>query len=560
MKKQSIIYTIALLLGLAALAGCQKDPVQEIPDGMAAVAVTGVNAGAFTRAELTEIDDIASFELTFVKGAGAKTVTVTPNAGSWTLSEPVYLDVNKPGKITAAYTSAGNFGFRDDLTAETGDGISIAYNPATRQMELSIDFRHVNALLDITVKDTDGNDLKDKIVIIEILVEDVDTRMSVASGFQSIVPDISTLNNITVFFSLLEKIVVIDPAETLLEGNKRYPVTITLDADGLRPTLVVGAGIENWGEPTPVYEWRPAPDGYDLAIWSGADLAAFRDAVNSGKKVGDPEVDATTAKVIQLCDIDLSDYQSGEGWVPIGLEIREFKGAYNGNGFRITGLTINRSAAFQGLFGITVGVKLTGIQLVNCAVTGQAYTGALVGWAQNGTGISLCSASGTVKGTQHVGGLVGYNAGTLTRSRSAVDVAGDANVGGVAGYNAGGTIVACEAAGSTPDPSGSTYTGRFAGSNSGWIWFSSSTPTGGFAGSNSGNIRSSYGGGNPATNPGGGTISTTATVTATAIPTAVLGTKGYENMTIENRYFIASYVWKSTPGGEIDYGYEGVAP
>lgn len=64
---------------------------------------------------------------------------------------------------------------------------------------------------------------------------------------------------------------------------------------------------------------------------------------------------------IQIADIDLSYatssggdyYDAGNGWLPIGSSSEPFSGTYNGSGYEITGMKINRSVTlslYAGLF------------------------------------------------------------------------------------------------------------------------------------------------------------------------------------------------------------------
>jgi hypothetical protein len=55
---------------------------------------------------------------------------------------------------------------------------------------------------------------------------------------------------------------------------------------------------------------------------------------------------------LQTADIDLSGFQTDEGWEPIGSLDYPFEGSFDGNGFKITGLKINRpNVGYVGLFG-----------------------------------------------------------------------------------------------------------------------------------------------------------------------------------------------------------------
>jgi hypothetical protein len=115
-------------------------------------------------------------------------------------------------------------------------------------------------------------------------------------------------------------------------------------------------------------------------------------------------------------DIDASGtaaWNGGLGFEPIGDNATPFTGTFDGKGFTITGLTINRPATdYIGLFGYTAGavdahVAIKNVTLAAAAITGDDWVGALVGKAMAYTDISSCVTSGTVVGDNTVGGLVG---------------------------------------------------------------------------------------------------------------------------------------------------------
>ena len=88
----------------------------------------------------------------------------------------------------------------------------------------------------------------------------------------------------------------------------------------------------------------------------------------------------------QGADIDLS----GVNFNPIGTENSPFKGAYNGNGYTISGLTLTGGAYGQvlsnrGLFGFTDGATIKNLTLIGGKVSGYANVGSVVGTAKNTT-------------------------------------------------------------------------------------------------------------------------------------------------------------------------------
>lgn len=74
-----------------------------------------------------------------------------------------------------------------------------------------------------------------------------------------------------------------------------------------------------------------------------------------------------SGKYILLKNISLSSYRSGTGWEPIGAANGEtFTGVLDGNGYEISGLTINApniSASGLGLFGGIDGATIKNLNL-----------------------------------------------------------------------------------------------------------------------------------------------------------------------------------------------------
>jgi len=119
------------------------------------------------------------------------------------------------------------------------------------------------------------------------------------------------------------------------------------------------------------------------------------------------------------------------------------KGEYDGAGYSISNLnasTLNNSK--MGLFGfVGSGSNIVNVSLINNNVKGYDEVGGLVGY-NNGT-IENCDSIGKVTGDDYCGGLVGYNDGTLGNCYSMGEVIGNNwFVGGLAGINLG-TIQNC---------------------------------------------------------------------------------------------------------------------
>ncbi len=189
---------------------------------------------------------------------------------------------------------------------------------------------------------------------------------------------------------------------------------------------------------------------------------------------------------------------SETNWLPIGDATTNFTGGFDGNGFVLTGLTINSpGAADRGLFGYTNGaviknVKLTAINFIStwgsaggligfnsgsttvtdCTVDGtiSAYTktGGLIGWSQ-GTGLAVlrCGASVNLTATSMgaLGGLIGeIDGGTVNQSYATGSILGTAvpTIGGLIGFNNGAMVGDCYATGAV---NGTTDVGGLIGMN-----------------------------------------------------------------------------------------------
>ncbi|MDZ4132451.1 MAG: GLUG motif-containing protein [Dethiobacteria bacterium] len=235
---------------------------------------------------------------------------------------------------------------------------------------------------------------------------------------------------------------------------------------------------------------------------------------------------------------------SGAGWTPIGTGATAFTGTYNGQGFTISNLFINRpSDNFQGLFGVTSGATLTNIGLTDVDVTGQFDVGGLVGQTHTGT-ISNSYATGVVKGEQsNVGGLVGhYISGTITNSYATGAVSGPGSIGGLVGYILFGSISNSYATGAV---TGNTDVGGLVG----WNYFgsiSNSYATGAVTGTDY-NI-----GGLVGCNQDG-TITNSYATGAVTGNTDVGGLVGLNNAIITNSYATGAVTGGTNVGGLVGF-------
>jgi len=140
-------------------------------------------------------------------------------------------------------------------------------------------------------------------------------------------------------------------------------------------------------------------------------------------------------------DIDASVTQSwngGLGFEPVGKMDAKFTGSFDGKGYTITGLYINRPSEDEvALFGHTRGSSIQNVNLVNVNITGYRQTGALIGRIYgdpNPCIVTNCHSSGSIVGYRYVGGLIGHIYGSVIHScSSSCNVQGRDSVGGFVG-------------------------------------------------------------------------------------------------------------------------------
>ncbi len=156
-------------------------------------------------------------------------------------------------------------------------------------------------------------------------------------------------------------------------------------------------------------------------------------------------------------------YLGGFGWCPIGAIVNNsFKGSFNGNGYAVYGLKLNRAYYdFCGLFGVSQG-EIENLRLIDASIDGEygintnvtVSSGEAQGdidyndkdiWTNpdgNVTVESLDKYDRNGVSTATVGMICGYNLGTIADCYISGSVKGNSYVGAVAGRNTG-TISGC---------------------------------------------------------------------------------------------------------------------
>ena len=150
----------------------------------------------------------------------------------------------------------------------------------------------------------------------------------------------------------------------------------------------------------------------------------------------------------------------------------QFKGTFDGNGHTVSGIYINKeNADNQGLFGeVGDGGVITNVRVEDSYFDVDDSVGGIVGY-NYGT-VSNCSNIGTVIGIGTVGGIVGENGGTVSNCSNSGTMIGTGvhvYVGGIVGYNNNGTVSNCSNSGAVTGTADYVYVGGIAGNGSGMV-------------------------------------------------------------------------------------------
>ena len=226
----------------------------------------------------------------------------------------------------------------------------------------------------------------------------------------------------------------------VLEAGSRYKYTVKVNTTGLTlEGCTIGSWADGGGESGEAEDLGYIYDSNTntYTVYNADGLMNIAELVNGGKS----DINITLDKNIDL---------TGKGWTPIGTSFdNSYKGTFDGGGHTITGLTVTTNDQFVGLFGylnragMVKNVVMEGIQITSNHMFG--CTGGVVGYSW-GT-IENCSVSGSVSGTDCVGGVVGsQKAGSIIGCSSSATVKGKHYVGGVAGEK-WDTMTACYATG-----------------------------------------------------------------------------------------------------------------
>lgn len=197
------------------------------------------------------------------------------------------------------------------------------------------------------------------------------------------------------------------------------PVQLYADVDGMTPSYLTSTTVSYPGSGTEADPYR---------IYTAEDLQG---ACNRGYYKLMNDIDLSTW---------INENSPTKGWISIGRNSGEVT-YINGNGHKVTGLWIDTTEDYTGLFSnFSAGIikNLTVEVADGKKVKGGDYTGILIGRNANGQLLN-CAVKGDVEGTCHVGGVTGYSGNNTVNMVSfegkVTSSADDAYVGGFAGVS-----------------------------------------------------------------------------------------------------------------------------
>ena len=444
--KRTTIHIFAAIALLFALAACTQDEAGFLPEGAEGTPIvftaTGLNSAATatagTRAPVDgnweSVQSVAVLMDGTVKAYDVTPSTADPTSGTLTSTDPYYwtnhndITVTAWWPYTAGETTPPAVKVKANQSAQKdfeGSDLIVANGQTVTYGSPTLRFTHRTARVTIVLTDYTEGLASVKLTGLSTEGDNPDIIIPYDKGsntYTAIVAPQSVAAGttfITCTFNNGKTFVYKMKNATDWQAGGEYTYTVSLAA-----AKDPGYTIEGNGSYT---------------VTSADGLINVAELVNGGKT----DINITLGKNIDL---------TGKGWTPIGTNYeKRYKGTFDGRGHTIKGLTVTTNDQFVGLFGYldragTVkNVVMEGIQITSNHVLMSGNTGGVVGYSW-GT-IENCSVSGSVSGTNCVGGVVGsQKAGSIIGCSSSAIVKGTRYVGGVAGEK-WGTMTACYATG-----------------------------------------------------------------------------------------------------------------
>jgi hypothetical protein len=161
--------------------------------------------------------------------------------------------------------------------------------------------------------------------------------------------------------------------------------------------------------------------------------------------------DNLAAHYALACDIDAActvGWNSGAGFIPLGNATIAFSGTIEGNNHSVTGLYENHPTNRVGLFYSISNGYAGNISLLNVNLTGTTIAGGFTAAISGTTTLNNVRVTGALSSSgTWIGGLIGVSEGTITRCSANISVTGGRYAGGLVGRLAWGLVSQSHASG-----------------------------------------------------------------------------------------------------------------
>jgi len=265
--------------------------------------------------------------------------------------------------------------------------------------------------------------------------------------------------------------IVINLETNTTRSDRSATITITCNGENIIITITQKATKEDGKLYPPFVGSGTGAEPY--LIGTAEQLAALAELVNEGNTDYNNKYYMLTADI----NLDVAPYNIGAGWTPIGKKPSQsvsydFRGNFNGNNKKVSGLYINNNNLdYAGLFGWVHNCTVQNMS-VEGEVVGNDFVGGVVGFVDFGGSIINCFSAVTVSGNRNVGGVAGLvGNSSITYCYATGAVSGFHSIGGVAGSVSGSSIAYCYATGtvSGKDDRYGNAGGRNTGGVVGWV-------------------------------------------------------------------------------------------
>lgn len=229
-----------------------------------------------------------------------------------------------------------------------------------------------------------------------------------------------------------------DSAGIVLQSGKEHSYTITISEDKIE---VSTATVSGWGSgdgtlsDTTTQTEKFDGDGTEATpylISNKFQLRYLATTVNNGNSYSGCYFSLNQS-------IDLGCNATSQ-WTPIGTLDTPFSGNFDGNFNTISGIYIEATDGYQGLFGYIAGSEIRDLTIDGAVISTSSNVGALIGSTDESAVIMHCVNLATVEGYAYIGGLIGTARGDIVNCSNKGTIIANNTLAGIAGTSYGNLV------------------------------------------------------------------------------------------------------------------------